>query len=329
MPTSSIDVATLTELRGLAARVAREALSALPDEPWRWIGFVQLEKLVSRWQVKQAYRVLADYPPNERWKYRSTEGLSCRTASEAEGRREIRADEAGSPQIPLPLEPPRYEIGVFSEGMRARFTFAHEVSHVVLDAAFRKEAEALSEGMREWVCNLAAGLVVLPDTLLLSVLPRTDDLSLSIPLLEGIAARSRVSLSVLISRMNDLVRCGLVRVMNGAVIVRLAWSRKQQENLAPRISSSCLPGRWFLPVNRRLSSVGLVALARVFDSVPLYLEGGLEDEITVRDQELRRPVHVKCNVRYKCYTWSAQDNSGGFATTGANQKLMLAVISMK
>lgn len=218
-----------------------------------------------------------------------------------------------------------YEIQVLSRGFRARFTAAHELSHVVLASELMGGDADLSITERERVCDLAAGEILLPLQALGGFFKSRGDLTLSLAELERLSARMRVSLSLTINRLQQLSRQDRLELANVCLLARLGRSRKQHENLAPRVTAACGPKRYFLPVNARLSSIGFNQLEVAFYSVPCYVLFRRREELLVWDYQVRKRGVVPCSLQFKCYQWAQT----GQVTMEDENRLMLVVASIE
>jgi hypothetical protein len=131
----------------------------------------------------------------------------------------------------------------------------------------------------------------------------------------------RISVSLTLNRLRHLVFQNALSVVNVALLVSLARSRKRQENLAPRIASACSPSRWFVPLNARLSSVGLGSLRDAFYGAPLYVAGRTNEVLRLWNYELGKRTDISCDVSFKCYRWVGPRLS----PDTAENRIMLAV----
>lgn len=214
-----------------------------------------------------------------------------------------------------------YAIQILSRGVRSRFTLAHEIAHVVLSKEYADLDKALSLDERERVCDVAAGNILCPYEALLEHFRTRTLAALTIPEIEQLSARMRISISLLVNRLRQLFSRNTLSLDGVAILVRLARSRKRQENLAPRVASACSPGRWFVPLNARLSTLGLSALQDAFYEAPLYISGHTREVLRLWDYEVGRRIDIPCDVKFKCYRWIGPKPS----TSIAEYRLMLAV----
>jgi hypothetical protein len=218
---------------------------------------------------------------------------------------------------------PEYEIYVLSQGIRARFTAAHEIAHVVLASQFREIDNSLSNAERESICDKVARQLLLPAELVKEHFQPMVASGLDIAEIERISGRMKVSLSVLINRLSELVFEGAIVPSGIVLLAKLERSRKRHDNLAPRVASSCGPSRWFVPINARLSSIGLCGLQAAFYEAPLYEIGRLSEELRTWDYVAGRRSLARCGVAFKCYRWSDTRSS---AEQG---RVMLAALDLE
>lgn len=215
---------------------------------------------------------------------------------------------------------PDYEINVMSQGFRARFTLAHELAHVVLAEQFREVDTTLSTTERESVCDRVARQLLLPVEIMKSSFQMMARSRLELDKIERISLRLKVSLSVLINRLRELVYDRLLVLPGVVILATLDRSRKRHDNLAPRVATACGPNRWFIPTNVRLSSIGLTGLQSAFHSAPMYQVGRLTEELRTWDYLSGRRSRARCEVEFKCYRWAMS------RSTTAESRVMLATL---
>jgi hypothetical protein len=203
--------------------------------------------------------------------------------------------------FPLPLEKPQYEMFIFGSGYKRRFTIAHELAHVVLNNQFLAEKERLTNNVEENVCDIAASMILLPDVKLVAAFANTKNVKLNISLLEDLSKKLEVSLTVMVNRIRETSRTRSIQLLNCAFIVDLAKSRKTSENLAPRVQASCLPIGWYMPNNKRLSSLEMQFLPNLFYQTTLYEKRQIYDHIRIWNQNSRCWSKIEGLVSLKCY----------------------------
>jgi hypothetical protein len=175
---------------------------------------------------------------------------------------------------------------------------------VVLASQFHDVDKALSLSERESVCDQVAKQLLLPVEVIKQHIKQMVASGLDIENIERMSVQMKVSLSVLISRLRDLAFEGIIMLSGIVLLAKLERSRKRHDNLAPRVASACGPNRWFVPVNVRLSSIGLSGLQQEFHTAPLYEIRRLSEELRTWDYAVNRRSQVRCDVVFKCYTWS-------------------------
>lgn len=217
-----------------------------------------------------------------------------------------------------------YEVQILGKGFRSRFTLAHELAHIVLSREYGQLDRSLSLNERERVCDVAAGNILCPEEALIEYFRSRTEIMLTVSEIETLAGRMRISVSLALNRLRHLLFHNALSVANVALVVSLARSRKRQENLAPRISSACSPSRWFVPLNTRLSSVGLGTLRDAFYEAPLYVAGRTNEVLHLWDYKLGRRTDISCDVSFKCYKWVGPRPS----TDTAENRIMLAVANL-
>jgi len=188
---------------------------------------------------------------------------------------------------------------------RMRFTLAHELAHVALQRTLDKREIEISANETEFVCDATACLILFPDVLLHTFFRTHRPLRLSIPLLADTCRRARISISVVLSRLNEAAGRGRIVLENAGLLIALDLSRKHRVNLAPRVYTCCIPKPWFLPVNKRISRLGLTGLIHPFHHAPLYREARLEATLSLWNSEAGHSLHVPASVTYVCYRVAA------------------------
>lgn len=214
-----------------------------------------------------------------------------------------------------------YHVSILSQGFRSRFTLAHEIAHVVLSSEYSQFEKSLSREKRERVCDIAAALMLCPEEGLIDHFQSVR--SLTVDEIEKLAARMQISISLLVNRLRQLILRKAVSIDNVVLIVSLNRSRKRQENLAPRVASTCGPNRWFVPLNSRLSTIGLISLQNAFYEAPLYFVGRTKEVLRLWDYEIGARTKLECDVKFKCYQWVRPKASKETVAS----RIMLAVAS--
>lgn len=222
-------------------------------------------------------------------------------------------------QLQLNIGPPRehYSVEIFAPSLaasaRARFTLAHEIAHVAVDSILTEKGLVLSPVETEAACDLAAASTLLPDFLLYDLFAREAPSRLSVDLLLEQCKRAGVSLAVAINRLHDMVRKKTIDVTNGVFLVTVSRSRRKGINAAPRVFARCIPQKWFLPVNKRLSTLGLDALAESFHAKPLFTQFKIRESVAMWEFEFQRKVSVPAWITSICYRLGATPVARGKA----------------
>jgi Zn-dependent peptidase ImmA (M78 family) len=178
----------------------------------------------------------------------------------------------------------------------ARFTLAHELAHYILEKELHPTD--LQPKQLEDVCDRAAARILIPDDMCAQIMRTLEQPYLRIHHVERLARTLKVSMSVLLSRLNDSPIC---KFRNGAFLVSIDKSRIRNNDVAPRFSARCMPRSWFLPVNKRLSSIGLSDLASAFyDSAPFREFKGTH-MLTLWSTSLRKTYQIGVKLTYKSY----------------------------
>jgi Zn-dependent peptidase ImmA (M78 family) len=214
-----------------------------------------------------------------------------------------------------------YHVNILSQGFRSRFTLAHEIAHVVLSSEYGHFDKSLSRDKRERACDIAAAIMLCPEEGLIDHFQSVR--SLTVDEIEKLAARMQISISLLVNRLRQLILRKAFSIDNIVLLVSLNRSRKRQENLAPRVASTCGPNRWFVPLNSRLSTIGLIGLQKAFYEAPLYFSGRTNEVMRLWDYDIGARTKLECDVKFKCYKWVRQKPSKETIAS----RIMLAVAS--
>jgi hypothetical protein len=198
-------------------------------------------------------------------------------------------------------------IVVGRRGVTSRFTYAHELAHWAARLGVPEEVcSTWSPNEIRQFCDEFAGRLLVPNELLMaSLITASIDpaipFELTIPLVETLYRHIRAPMAAVIKRLDDGVREGRLRIANCAVLVCAARSAKRNSNYAPRILACCTPPEWFLPANKRLTTLGMSNLDRAFwEAEPLGL-GFAVDRFTVWVREGWRKQVVERAIRYRIY----------------------------
>ena len=284
----------LSRETSLSARIAEQVLTHYESPLLRLPRPIPVEGLAAQWGIEQALKL------HDKSSFGSmgSAGITRRLALLHE---DLSNEQQSNEKMILGLEKSQYEMRIFGVGYRRRFTIAHELAHVVLHTKFTNEHRELGVDARERVADAAAGMILLPDSVIAVTFSGKTPLVVGIPLLEATADKLKVSLSLLVKRLGDATRSGLIKSENGAFIVDLARSRKAGQNMAPRVRIWFLPLGWFLPSNKRLTSLGLQYLPSLFYSAGLYEEQGTEDDLTLWRKDRREWYSMHVKFSFKCY----------------------------
>ncbi|MBD0372151.1 MAG: hypothetical protein ICV60_15020 [Pyrinomonadaceae bacterium] len=191
---------------------------------------------------------------------------------------------------------------IWGQGIQKRFALAHELSHRVAHLWLAK-GQTESWTNKDWKDFLDefAGHLLLPNSLLLSVVNPNTPLELTIQWIDLVHRQLRVSISCLLKRLNDADYEGILRLANGALVATPALSAKQKTNYAPRIQTICAPRQWFIPSNRRLSSLGLHSLSKLFWNADPFTIGIAEDKLIVLQRPDWQSISVNQTFHYVIY----------------------------
>jgi hypothetical protein len=181
-------------------------------------------------------------------------------------------------------EQEREQMGLFGDfsadiagtSKRSRFTLAHEIGHRLVDL-YAPHAGSIHGKTLENLVDEIASRLLLPDSLLLNVLKREEMKTLPIKWIQQSHTLLGVSLTCLIKRLNNLCWEERVDITNCIFVVTPTVSAKSRTTYAPRIQALCIPKSIFIPVNKRVESLGMKSALATFWNAPLYKEGRFED----------------------------------------------------
>lgn len=205
----------------------------------------------------------------------------------------------------MPAQPSLFgdvEAEIWAQGLRKRFALAHELGHRIVELRLMPDqtTDWTDQDWRDFLDIFAARLL-LPDSLLTTLCPPDLPVKLSIPCIISAHQRFQVSISCLLKRLNDADSEGVLRLANCAFVAVPGVSAKQKTNYAPRVSVVCMPHEWFIPTNRRLSSLGLNYLAKCFWDADPFIESAAEDELEIFWRENWSRQLLKQLFRYIVY----------------------------
>ena len=209
----------------------------------------------------------------------------------------------------------RLIVGEDEGGITSRFTYAHELAHWAAQTRLPEEfcSSWSADAVRQF-CDEFASRVLVPSDLLLAMLPPAPAkpggrLDLAISLIEELRRRLRAPMATVVKRINDAVDEGLIRVSDCAMLVCAGRSAKRNSDYAPRILTCCTPSEWFLPANKRLTTLGMLNLDRMFWEAPPLQEGFAVDRLTVWVRDGWRKESVERPIQYRIYAAASTDSA--------------------
>lgn len=197
------------------------------------------------------------------------------------------------------------EARIWSTGSRRRFTIAHELAHRAAEL-YLHPRETLNWDYRTWktFLDLLASRLLLPDDLLLDAIRETPD-RITLDWIQSTSSQLRVSISCMVTRLADAVRELDLPLSTCILVLANGVSAKRKTNYAPRIVSRCTPPTWFIPVNKRVSSLGMRALSEALTAGRLYSSAVLEDTIEMWSISERRKRLVRRDFNYVIFKLDA------------------------
>jgi hypothetical protein len=187
------------------------------------------------------------------------------------------------------------EARIRSRGLRSRFTLAHELAHAIADQVLTEQQTAGWQSP-DWTIFLdaIAAELLLPSRVVLAYLagepagPR-----LTLERLTRMSTRLSASVTVVVVRLQELVLEGAVSFADGVLLAAPGLSAVERRDFGPRVVASCVPEAWFIPQNKRLSSLGAPALARLVSRGELGRVSSLRDDLTVWERTCRRSARLE------------------------------------
>jgi hypothetical protein len=175
---------------------------------------------------------------------------------------------------------PEHIAYVHSEGVKARFTLAHELAHVLLAGdSFHSASHGVAVTER-LVDAVAAELLVPGDAVIraLAELQACPPLSIAeVVRLSTLLCSSIRSLLIALERLALEGRIG----STCAMVVTHDVSARRREAPGPRIGARCMPPELWIPLNKRLSSLHARRIADEFTYAPLFRDFSITDTLAV------------------------------------------------
>ncbi len=284
-----------SEIATLGERIAASALTALATDASRWAGPIPVEKLLTSRQARVQVSVRGSGDRVDRWHGSGLEGLVLQER--------VQGSPIGdNPGVDGGLS---YIVEVADASVRSRFTLAHELAHIILAEICKDERSTYDVNLRERICNLAAGQILVPSAVIQKRLSCAPCVMWDIASLEQWSAGLQVSLAVLITRLDEVSRRVAPEMANGVLLVRSGLSRKKRLDLSPRVAARCLPRDWFIPFNKRLGTIGFLNLRERFYSATPFRQNSVQDTIVAWNQARNAVRTVRTTVEYKVYYMSS------------------------
>jgi hypothetical protein len=194
-----------------------------------------------------------------------------------------------------------FEIAIARSGYPGRFTLAHELAHRAADTWLTKaELSTWTFSQKKLFFDGFAGHLLLPDELLLTVLPVSNgqQIELSLSALKHLRSTFHVSYSCLIKRLNDLTVDRRLALRNVIFSAAAAVSATKRTDYAPRVIVASTPIGFFIPANTRLKSLGLSSLADLYWAGTPYTESYSEENIHITARNNWKLRNMKCMFQY-------------------------------
>lgn len=193
----------------------------------------------------------------------------------------------------------------FAAATNQRFVLAHEIAHRISDLYLANEetADWTSLDWQRFVNDLA-GRLLIPDSVF-AVRSKDHPLGLTLHSLSAMRRNFHVTYSCLIGRLNQAEREGIISLSNCAIVVNAGVSSVQRTNYGPRVLSCCTPRQWYIPTNKRLSSLNLIHLSRTYWNAEVLTRGAVEDEINLWNSRIRGTVSYRVVFDYMVFKSNA------------------------
>jgi hypothetical protein len=232
-------------------------------------------------------------------------------------------------RTPLGFDGPEADIEVaFGESRigRMRYTVAHELAHQYARLSLPEDLTKHWQPRDVRVfCDSFAAQLLTPDGLLAEEIRRQfphlkstsrGSLAPGIQDIETLHRRLRVPMSTVLLRLSEYAARMGITLDNIMLEVTAQTSLRKKENYAPRVLAACTARRWYIPRNKRLSTLGLSNLASAFWGADTLTEGRVYDRVTVFERGSWRKYSWESVIAYKI-----------FASRPAN-RVMLAVFGV-
>jgi Zn-dependent peptidase ImmA (M78 family) len=184
-----------------------------------------------------------------------------------------------------------------------RYALAHELGHFLIHRQPMILAPYLdliaSSQLEEKLAHEFAGGLLVPTATLRRLLSSTSSHAASLTALETIAGQLGVSLPLLVKRAGEIP--DLAPNDWFSLTASTALSAKRRSSYALRVQTRLLPKRFFLPLNRRLASVGLGRLVERFSTVEPFSEEAWSGDIVLTSRTNWRDIRVNYSGSFKKY----------------------------
>ena len=201
-----------------------------------------------------------------------------------------------------------FVVTVWDQSAGRRFTLAHELAHRAADLFLASEEVATWTANDQRVfADQFASYLLLPDSLITESFGVGKRVRLDLGTLKRIQKVFGLSMSALAARLNHAARRKVIRLLDLVLVATAGVSLRQGLNYAPRVVSRCTPDPWYIPLNKRLESIGLTNLDRLYWTGSLYQDGIAEDSMSLWSRERHDMYHLTRTFQYILFqTASAQ-----------------------
>lgn len=202
----------------------------------------------------------------------------------------------------------------FTGGSETRFALAHEMAHV-LSSYFEYPGNQPQWSDKDWArfFDECASHLLLSDEILSHLF--NGEVSLSINGLLSATKQAKVSVSLLLTRLDMAAQEGALHLRNGALVVLTSLSARGRRDYSPRVQSRCGNVQWYVPLNKRLKTLGASNLESFF------ISGQVDHDVDISDRLL-----LWNRKKHKTESVDAEFHARMFETSTASKRALIATM---
>lgn len=219
----------------------------------------------------------------------------------------------------LDVEREGYRASIYSEGIRGRFSLAHELGHRILDLhTDTVEKSGWKSKDQEAAASLTASYLLMPDSWLRTIVDSSAPLEMELDWIFATAKQLRVSSSSFINRLNCATLDGLLLIQNCALAAFASADRGAPSGRTARVIAVCTPVEWSISNHGPLSTLGMSQLQQAFWSATPFKRNLLEDTVRVRLRKTSR--HLLISRTFDFIVFEHEARRDFFTTFGGPNK---------